>query len=38
MISAPMHLANKDGKIWDTNGEHFVKVANPKHPFILYTD
>ena len=37
-ISAPMHLANKDGKVWDNDGEHFVKIANPKHPFILYTD
>ena len=37
-VTAPMHLATKNGIIYDESGENFVRIANPKHPFVLYTD
>ena len=33
-----MHLNIKNGIIYDESGENFVRIANPKHPFVLYTD
>ena len=37
-ISKPLQLASGEGKIASPDGSMEIKIANPKHPFVLYTD